>query len=95
MALAPPQQNFISDIGRLCRTLLEMQGDIQQINTLYHGTPDWDVLITDEEIDGIPLLQQIGLTGQDVADAIFQLNAVYSIIQTGNLPAVTVLSKVV
>lgn len=93
MALAAPQQNLISDVGIVCRTLLDIQGSIEQINILYNGSPDWDTLITDEEINGVPSFVEIGLTAADVADAIFQINAVRTLVTTGNLPAVVLLSQ--
>jgi hypothetical protein len=95
MALAAPQQDFISDIGTICKALLDMQGTIQHFDILYNGSPDWDTLITDEEIDGVPLFAALGLTAANVADVIFQLNAIRTTVQTGNLPAMVVLSKVV
>lgn len=93
MALAAPQQNLIVNVGAACRVLLDIQDNIEQIDILYNGTPDWDTLITDQKIDGVPSFAAIGLTAQDVADAIYQLNQVRSLVNTGNLPALVLLAQ--
>jgi hypothetical protein len=95
MALGAPQQDLISDVGSVCNTLLGLQGIIEQIDILYNGAPDWDTLITDEEIDGVPSFAAIGLTAQDVADAIFQIKTVRTQVMTGNITAVVKLAQAV
>lgn len=95
MALAAAQQDLITDVGSVCRTLLDMQGQIEQIDILYNGAPDWDSLITDEEIDGVPSLAAIGLTAANVADAIFQIKTVRTQVMTGNLTALVMLAQAV
>lgn len=95
MALAAPQQNMIVDVGAICQKILDVQGSISEIDILYNGTPDWDTLITDEEINGIPSFAAIGLTAQDVADAIYQLNQIRTQVNTGNLPAMVLLAQTV
>lgn len=93
MALAAPQQNLIVNVGAVCKAILDLQGDISEIDILYNGTPDWDTLITDQEIDGVPSFAAIGLTAQDVSDAIYQLNQIRTQVTTGNLPAMVLLSQ--
>ena len=93
MALAAPQQNLITNVGIVSRALLDLQDDIEQIDILYNGTPDWDTLITDQEIDGVPSFAAVGLTAQGVADAIYQLNQVRTIVNSGNLPALVLLAQ--
>lgn len=95
MALAAPQQNLIVNVGAACKILLDIQDDIEQIDILYNGTPNWDVLITDQEIDGVPSFAAIGLTAQHVADAIYPLNLIRTQVNTGNLPAMVLLAQAV
>lgn len=91
--LSAPQQDLISKAGKACQALLDIQGDIQIIDVLYNGTPNWDVLITDEEIGDVGSFAAVGLTATDVADAIYQLNLIRTQVQTGNLPAMIKLAQ--
>jgi hypothetical protein len=93
MALAAPQQDFVVRVGAACKAILDLQGSVTQLDILYNGTPDWDTLITDEEINGVPSFAAIGLTAQDVADALYQLNQIRNQVNTGNLPAMVLLSQ--
>lgn len=93
MALGAPQQNLITNVGTICDALLALQGSIEQIDTLYNGATRWDLLITDEEIDGIPSFAAIGLTAQAVADAIFQIKTVRNQVMTGNFAAIVLLGQ--
>lgn len=94
MALAAPQQDLISKVGQACKVLLDVQADVQIIDVLYNGSPNWDVLFTDGEIAAVGSFAAVGLTAADVADAIYQLNLIRTQIQTGNLPAMVKLSQV-
>lgn len=91
--LAPPQQDLISKVGKACKALLDIQSDIQLIDILYNGTPNWDTLITQDDIDEVGSFEAVGLTVADVADAIYQLNLIRNQVQSGNLPAMVKLSQ--
>lgn len=87
-----PQQDLISRTGGLCNQLLTMKGIIDQIDVLYSGSPNWDELITQSEIDEIPSFLQAGLTVANVADAIYILKLVRDNVNS-NLVAMVMLAN--
>lgn len=88
-----PQQNLISKTGNVCRALLAVMADIEQIDILYSGAPGWDNLITDQEIATVPSFAAAGLTAAQVADAIYQIKLIRQQVTTGNLPAMVLLAQ--
>ena len=88
-----PQQNLISKTGTVCKQLVELMDDIEHIDILYSGSPNWDDLITDEAIATVPSFVAAGLTAQTVADAIYQIKLVRQQITTGNLPAMVLMGE--
>lgn len=94
MSLGAPQTNFVTDLGQVCQKLLDLQGSILELNELYNGTPDWATLITDQELATIADFAAAGITAQNVADAVYQVNLVRTQVLTGNLPALVVLAQV-
>lgn len=87
-----PQQDLVSRVGTLCKQLLEMSGEVEQIDVLFNGDANWDALITDATIANVPSFDAAGITAANVADAIFILKtaraAAYS-----NLPAVVIMGN--
>jgi hypothetical protein len=83
-------QNFISQSGAQAKKLLDMYGDLQQINVLWAGSPDYDTLITQGEIDEVESFA--GLTAAQLADAEFAMATIKDTI-TNALPALAVLSN--
>ena len=67
--------------------------DIERIDILYSGAPNWDDLITDEAIGTVPSFVAAGLTAAIVADAIYQVKLVRQQVITGNLPAMVLLAE--
>ena len=88
-----PQQNLISNTGAVCKTLTELMDDIERIDILYSGVPNWAALITDETIDTVPSFVAAGLTAQIVADAIYQIKLIRQQVTTGNLPAMVLIGE--
>lgn len=86
------QQNLIIKAGNKCRTLLDMLSEIEQIDILYNGDPDWDSLITDETIGQVGVFAAAQLTAQNVADAIFTLKTVRAAVLS-NLPPIVVMAN--
>jgi hypothetical protein len=91
--LPGPQQNLIIKTGKVCKEVLELQGVIEQIDILYNGSPNWDEIMTDEEIQEVPLFAEMGITAQTVADGIYQLSQLKQLVLTGNLPALVLLAQ--
>lgn len=88
-----PQQNLISRTGQVCKALFDLMDDIERIDILYSGAPNWDDLITDEAIGTVPSFVAAGLTAAIVADAIYQVKLVRQQVITGNLPAMVLLAE--
>jgi len=88
-----PQQNMISNTGKAASIALEQLFPlVQQIKTLYSGTPNWDALITQAEIDSVPSFQAAGLTKADLNDAIYCLGQM-NIEVTTRLTAIIMLAN--
>lgn len=87
-----PQQNMVSRAGNLCKQLLEMKGVIDQIDVLYSGSPNWDDLITQSEIDEVASFAAAGLTAANVADAVYILKLCRDNINS-NLPAMVMMAN--
>jgi hypothetical protein len=88
--MIPAHQDFVSDTAKACKALLDQYGALQQLNVLWAGSPDYDALITQGEIDEVPSFA--GLTATQLADAEFALASIKDTI-TNALPALTVLSN--
>lgn len=88
-----PQQDLISRTGRVCKQLLDLKGTIDQIDVLYSGSPDWDSLITQPEIDEVASFLQANLTVANVADTIYILKLIRDNVNS-NLPAMVMLANV-
>ncbi len=88
-----PQQNSISKTGQVCKVLVELMDDIERIDILYSGSPNWDELITNDEIATVPSFIAAGLTAATVADAIYQIKLVRQQVVTGNLPAMVLMGE--
>lgn len=87
-----PQQNLITTAGKLCAQLLVMKGAIDQIDVLYSGSPNWDDLITQPEIDEVASFLQANLTVSNVADAVYILKLIRDNVNS-NLPAMVMLAN--
>lgn len=93
MALAAPQQDFVSRVGQVCQQLIALQDEMLVINELYNGSPNWDALFNDNDISEIGSFAAVGLTAQTLADAVYQLSLIRTQVLTGNLPAVVLLAQ--
>jgi hypothetical protein len=85
-------QNLISASSNTAKRLLEIMGELGQENVLYHGSPNYKVLITQGEIDTVPALVGAGLTKTMLDDAEFALAAVNTTL-TNALVALTMLAR--
>lgn len=86
------QQSFIRDSQTESDFMLSRLGPLLQLNTLWAGSPNYDGLITQQEIDSVPEFVAAGLTVQELADAEFALATIKDTINNA-LPALTVLAK--
>jgi hypothetical protein len=91
--MQPPQQNMISRTGQVCKNLFDLMDDIERIDILYSGSPNWDELITNETIATVPSFVAAGLTAAILSDAIYQIKLVRQQVTTGNLPAMGLLAE--
>lgn len=85
-------QNFISDESGLAKRILAEYGELSQQNVLWAGTPNYDELITQEDIDSVVTLAGAGLTTTQLADACYALEQVRGIL-TNAMPSLTILAK--
>ena len=93
MAMSSAIQNTISETSRICKLLLDLEGEINQVDTLVNGTPNYTAQITDENIATVPSLISAGLTAQQVLDAIYCIKTARAAF-VSNLPAVTMLAHI-
>jgi hypothetical protein len=83
-------QDFISDSAEQCKALLDLYGPLVLLNVLWAGSPNYDALITQNEIDEVTSFA--GLTAGQLADAQFAMATIKDTI-TNALPALTVLAN--
>jgi len=77
-----PQVNFISRVGIQARTLRATFALSEELKTLYSGTPNWNALITQAEIDSVPSFQQAGLTKLQIDGVVYSLGIINAQITT-------------
>lgn len=92
MSLEAPQLNRITQISNLAKEALLMEGQINQIDILFNGVPNWAALVTQPNIDAIGSFKSAGLTAQNVLDAIYILKQMRVQI-LANLPALVELAN--
>jgi hypothetical protein len=85
-------QNFVSKTSYNAKRLLDMYGDLAQLNVLWAGSPNYDGLIDQASIDSVPSLAGAGLTASQLADAEFIMATIKGNIENA-LPALTVLAN--
>ena len=85
-------QNVISKTSQLCKTMLDLEGQIEQIDTLVNGTPQYVAQITDENIATVPSFAQAGITAAEVLAAIYCIKTARAAFMA-NLPAVTIVAN--
>lgn len=93
MALTAEQDQFIAKVGGIAHKLLELQSDMMVVNTLWNGSPNWDELITNQDIQDMPALVEAGLTHQTVGDAIYTIEVIRQAVLSGNLSQLVLLAQ--
>ena len=85
-------QNFVSETSREAKRLLEFFAEETQLNILWAGTPDYQSLITQEEIDSVGSFSGAGLTVQDLADTQYAMANINTAIENA-IVAMTMLAS--
>jgi hypothetical protein len=86
-------QNFISNTSNVTKTLLDdIYSKLVQLDTLWAGSPNYDGLITQGEIDEVPSFVGAGLTATQLGDAQFALATIKNTM-TNAMPALVVLAN--
>lgn len=89
MALTQAEISFIQNSGQAVKNLLALEGNLDQLNTLWAGAAQFSVSITQNDLTTSPAFN--GLTTQDLADVEFALATILNTIK-GALPAFTTLA---
>lgn len=85
-------QNFISHSRDQAKQLLDIYGELIQLDALWAGATAYNTGITQADIDSVPSFSQSGLTATTLGDAEFALSSIKTTI--GNaLASLTVLSN--
>lgn len=87
-----PTQSFINKVSQIAKKELELRALILEADTLYNGDPNWDALITQQEIDTVAALVAAGITPQRIADVIYAAKIADTAV-AGNLPSMFVLAS--
>lgn len=85
-----PVSNVIGRGKNQARILLDMSGELSQINIMWVGQPNYQALLTQEDID--EQFPGSGMTVQNVQDAMYALALVKDTIQNAIVP-LTILSS--
>jgi hypothetical protein len=96
MALNSHQSNFISDSAQIAKKLLDLEGQLDQLNVLWAGSPNYKAGIIQADIDLIPgftgLTTSAAGTVGTLPDAEFAMANILTTIK-GALVALTVLAR--
>lgn len=92
MAMSSAHQNFVSKTSNEAKRLLEFFAQETQLNVLWAGAPNYDQLITQQDIDSVASFAGAGLTTQNIADAQFAMATINTTIQNA-LVALTILAN--
>jgi hypothetical protein len=90
----PAQQDLISKTSKIARTFLDLQGQIQEIDTLYNGAPNYAALITDETIVEVPSIAQSGVTAAQIATGVYVIKTMRETLMNTDLPAIVVVANI-
>lgn len=93
MALTNAEASFINRNAQAAKTLLDLYGELIQLDQLYAGAADFDASITQGDLDSVATYTQSGLTTTVIADAQFGMSAIRTSI-TNMLAALSVLANV-
>ena len=89
-----PQQDLISTAANATAVIDNLLNKIDQIDTLYNGTADYDTLITDLEIATVSSFANAGLTKADLDATIYALKMIAVQARTLNYPAWVMLASI-
>lgn len=92
MAMSNVHQNFVSRSASMAKQLLDLYGELVQLNTLWAGTPNYQSAITQEMLDAVNEFSGAGLTLQTLADSEYILAQILNNLQNA-LPALSVLAE--
>jgi len=87
-----PTQNFVNLVSEIAKKEIELRALILKADTLYNGDPNWDALITQEDIDTVAAYVAAGITPQRIADVIYAAKVADTAV-AGNLPSMFVLAS--
>lgn len=87
-----PTQSFVNLISEIAKKEIELRALILKADTLYNGDPNWDALITQQDIDTVSAYVAAGITPQRIADVIYAAKIADTAV-AGNLPSMFVLAS--
>jgi hypothetical protein len=91
MAMSSAHQNVISNASKLAKAMLEIEGEIAQLDALWNGVPAYGTAVTQADIDTVASFAGAGLTKAQVDDVIYSLKIARDSIM-GNLPSMAVVA---
>jgi hypothetical protein len=74
--MQPAQMNFVSKTANQARLFRAAFALSEELKTLYSGTPNWEALITQAEIDSVPSFAALGLTKAQLDGVIYSLGVI-------------------
>jgi len=93
MALTNAEASFINRSASVAKSLLELYGELAQLDQLWAGAADFDASIVQGDIDGVATYTQSGLTATVLGDAEFAMAGIKTAI-TNALPALSILANI-
>ena len=80
-------QNAITRIGNAVRSINDLFGEIDSLDTLINGTANWAAEITDVNIATVPSFAQTGMTAPQVLAALYVLKTQKALALSTDFPA--------
>lgn len=91
MTMPSAHYTFLRDGRSAAQAMLQQLGPLLELDTLWNGTPNYDGLITQAEIDSVTSLYEAGYTTTEIADAFYALSLIKTAI-TDHIAALARLS---
>lgn len=90
MAFTQAESNFVSSSAQTAKALLNLEGQLDQLNVLWAGSPGYNTSITQGDLDSVASFS--GLTTTQLGDAEFAMATILTTIKNA-LPALTVVAN--
>ncbi len=85
--------NFVNKSAIAAQALLDLYGDLSQLNTLWAGTPDYQHGIVQADLNSVPAFADCGLTVAQLTEVEYAIGQIVGLLSS-KLPDLSVLANI-